>query len=263
MKSGYDIAYKSNRKVHEIDLQIVSASRLLHLMNMADSMKKCIFRHCKMRSIIHDDVIAGCEDVDRVTKLGDEFYQSDPPIGQARAIHFLMEKWRTPYIFHVEDDWEFELPVDLDRILWTMENNSRINCIFFNKQHNRHEIEGFIQEEVDFDGLKCCKSYHWPFLPGIWRADVFKAKWKFRQDRPEGYFNQQFGTHEERQELAKQDKFCVYMLGESEHPRYVRHQGENDSRLSWRKNRHKGKIKYSMDDVRSRAPWLPFPEEIL
>jgi hypothetical protein len=177
-------------------------------------------------------------------------------------MQMLMNKWKTKYIFHLQDDWVFELPVDLDRILWTMENFENINCIFFNKQLNRHWMEGFEQQEQDFAGLKVCRTYFWPFLPGVWRADIFKEKWSYRKERPEGWFNKNgFGKTDERKELANKDKFGVYMLGDMFHPRYVRHIGENDSKVAWRQGRER--VEYSLDDTRSRAPWLPKPEKQL
>ncbi len=192
----------------------------------------------------------------------DEYYHSRPCMGNATAMQFLMRKWQTDYVFHLQDDWEFELPVDLDRILWTMDNHPEIQCIFFNKQANRI-IGDFDPIEVEYEGLRMCTSYFWPFLPGIWRTKTFKNKWKYRGERPEGFFNQQFGTADEVKELARKKKFGVYSLGDKFHPRYIRHLGENLTTLHWKPEARQTNKKYSMSDLRYRAPWLPQSKELL
>ncbi len=156
------------------------------------------------------------------------------------------------------------LPFNVFMILWTMDNHPEIHCIFFNKQANGN-IGDFKPLEVEYEGLRMCTSYFWPFLPGIWRSKTFKSKWLYRADRPEGFFNQQFGTVEEKIKLANQNKFGVYMLGDYNHPRYVRHTGENQSTMLDQKTvaqRERKKVKYSLSDLRCRAPWLPQPKEL-
>ena len=105
MKSGYDIAYRSNRKVHELDIQVISASRMRHIGKMIRSWEKCVHTHAKIRVVVHEDIIGDHKtiaDFERTDVLYrsldddgmgiDEFYSNKPPIGNARAMEFLMSK---------------------------------------------------------------------------------------------------------------------------------------------------------------------------
>jgi hypothetical protein len=66
----------------------------------------------------------------------------------------------------LQDDWEFELPIDLDHVSYVMNKNHHINCITFNKKTN---IEYFKNESQNqnIDGLDLMENDHFPFLPGI------------------------------------------------------------------------------------------------
>lgn len=267
LKRIYDINYKSCRKQHELDISIISSSRPECLDKMYKSFKKYVFTNSELRFIIHED---NCNNdkSNKVLQIISKWKENIKICGStnhsnAKAMDYVKSIWRTNYVFHIQDDWEFERPIELDRILWTMDNNPFIGCIFFNKQSN-DTILDFEPLEVEKDGLKLCTSYFWPFLPGIWRAKSFREHWQFRERNPEGFFNQQFGNVDILKKRAAGDTLGFYMYGEKNTPRYVRHTGENLSTLPWKPDKQKKKPirDYSVSDLRCRAPWLPFPKEL-
>jgi len=64
-------------------------------------------------------------------------------LGHHRAVDYMYSKVQTPYIFHCEDDWEFDAPFDFDSIKNQMLKNPAISQVCFRK------ISEFSPEEVD------------------------------------------------------------------------------------------------------------------
>jgi cephalosporin hydroxylase len=239
----------------KIDVQIISASRPECLELTLNSFKKFV-NISTNRMMIHEDVVApyySKQVLDMVSDF-DDIFIGDPPKGGQYVMDFMQSQWRTKYVLHLQDDWEFEQSVDVDRLVQLMEDFPHIDCIFFNKQINRAWHTKFKQRHVTYKDVDLVLTYYWPFLPGIWRVNSFRHFWEVDQHRhAEGFFNNQINKklggaekQDKVRELAEKDQLGFYMLGELFDPRCVRHVGENIITLPWRKRQN---IDYSGDDI--------------
>jgi hypothetical protein len=188
--------------------------------------------------------------------------KSLPKIGVGLAMDKMFKLVEADYVFYMQDDWEFERPVELDRIIWTMENHKKINCITFNKYKNMNPLEGFEDKEYDFDGLKLCIYPGWQFLPGVWRMSVIRDKWSPRKIRPEGHWQNKFGDNDKRMNRKHlEENVGAYMYGGMGEPRYVRHIGGTWRMAEWQIKTNNFKPTGCrhwdfMNMQRDRAPWL-------
>ena len=163
----------------------------------------------------------------------------------------------------MQEDWFFERPIDIDQIIWTMnQNTEKLNLVFFNKIKNSGVINKMRQEEYEYNGMKCCIYHGWAFLPGIWRLPFVKKHWRSSPQRPEGAFTNSFGTHEQRKPVD----FCeqnigAYIYGRQGEHRYVRHIGNDWRMASWRlENGQPGGRHAENMDIPYMAPWVPYPK---
>jgi hypothetical protein len=190
-----------------------------------------------------------------------------PKIGVGHAMDKMFKLVESDYVFYMQDDWEFERPVELDRLIWTMENHKRINCVTFNKCKNMKPLEGFDikdeDKEYDYDGLKLCIYPGWFFLPGLWRMSKIREKWSPRKVRPEGHWQNQFGDHWKRVKDIKhlEENVGAYMYGGMGEYRYVRHIGSTWRMADWQLKTNNFKPTGCrhwdfMNLKRDRAPWL-------
>lgn len=252
-----------------LDLVIFGSSRPNLLIYTYESFQKkveAMSENVQIRKIFHEDVVypeQSKESIKIARNKGFYVFQHDPFIGLGPAMEdIFLNLLQGDYIFYLQDDWEFERHIDLDRIIWTMNNHPEINCITFNKYRNMKPTD-FEDKEVDFDGMKCCLYNGWQFLPGIWRTSIVKNmffKHGTRKERPEGYWQNLFGTHQKRlnHEHLK-NKVGAYMYGGMGEYRYVRHIGGTWRMAEWQRAKNKNtEVHWDfMNLERDRAPWLP------
>ena len=138
--------------------------------------------------------------------------------------------------------------------------------IFFNKIKNNVVVNKQRQEEREFGGQKFCVYHGWTFNPGIWRTKFVKDHWHSCEDRPEGVFQQQFGSHQKRNDVKYcEDVIGAYIYGKQGEYRYVRHLGNDFRTARWRLETHNGKVTYGGNhnsktmDKAYMAPWVPYP----
>jgi hypothetical protein len=234
--------------------------------------KMCIIRE-RPKVTVHEDFVFKKES-EKVVKWVNANVQctldtDDPAIGLGRTLTaYITKRLEKPYIFYLQEDWEFERPIDIDQIIWTMEQHKHINQIFFNKIRNRGVINKQKQEQRDFSNLKCCVYHGFTFNPGIWRTSFVKKWWPTGvTDRPEGAFQNIFGSHTKRSDVKYcEDTIGSYIYGPHGDHRYIRHLG-NDWRMArWRLENHGGKIvpggnhNSKTMDKNYMAPWVPYPK---
>lgn len=217
----------------------------------------------------HEDVVFGDESQKVIAYLTElksrgEIHTIDvdsPARGLGYCLnHYVTKRLQAKYVLYLQEDWEFERPIDIDRITWTMDKHPKINLIFFNKIKNSGTINHLEQKEFNFDGLKCCLYHGWTFLPGIWRMDFIRGRWVYRTDRPEAAITQQFTGRES-------NRYCVenigaYIYGPQGDARYVRHLGNDWRMAEWRIEDGKpgGNHNSETMDLAYMAPWVPYPE---
>jgi len=248
-----------------IDVLIMGSSRPQLLEHTIDSFKKYVgdLSNRKLKYMLHEDFVfygqstmsLGIAD----TKGFDVIVKHEPKIGLGRAMDYMFKNHiKSKYFVYLQDDWEFERPIELDRIIWTMEQYPQINLVFFSHYKNvRPEVNS---KEYDFNGLKLCSYNGWSFNCGVWRRSIIDKKWGVREVRPEGYFTNQFGTHEQRQDPQYcYDNIGAYYYGGMGEPRYTRHLGSTWRMADWRLENGKpsGKRHWELIDFSEhRAPWL-------
>jgi hypothetical protein len=252
----------------KLDVVIYGSSRPVLAPFMLDAFEKmCIIRSEK-RIFFHEDFVIPSESQQTVKwceeKIAegrmDAVYQHNPCTGLGNSMDYMFRKHVTaPYFFNLQEDWEFERPVDIDHILWVMDHNPEVNCVIFNKIRNTGSLNGASQPQFTYGGLDMCLYHSWSFMPGIWRMEHIMKYWKVRVQRPEGFISNIFGTHKERMD----DQLCIdkigaYLYGPSGDWRYVRHIGNDWRMAEWRLEN--GKPSGAHDRIRMddpyRADWV-------
>lgn len=255
--------------MRKIDLVITGSSRPQLLPFTWESFKKYVFFRGEIRVIVHEDFVFPKESkkvieyLNILKKKGEihDIITHNPCIGLGKALDDIIKnRIKSDFIFYLQDDWEFERPIDLDQLLWIMEENKNINLIFFNKARNYKILNKAPCPQYTFGHQDFILWHGWTFLPGIWRMSKVREKWACRETRPEGFFTNQFGTHEIRQNV----EYCVknigaYALGKTGECRYVRHLGNDWRMAKWRLKDGKpgGCHDASRMDDPYRAKWLP------
>lgn len=255
----------------KIDVTIFGSSRPQLIPFMWESFKKMVIFSGEMRVIWSEDCVFSNQSK-KVRKIVmsmkengevDKFFYHNPKIGLALSMDRVFKQVETEYIFYLQEDWLFERPIDLDQILWVMDNNPQINCIFFNKIKTHGAINKIPQKEFDIDGLRLCIYQGWAFLPGVWRMDKVRKHWSVREYKPEGYFTNQLGTHEERSDLEYLEKNVgCYIYGPQGDWRYVRHIGCDWRMADWRlenDGRTPGGNFRPEIQIKNKAPWVFYP----
>lgn len=249
-----------------LDVVITSSSRPQLFPYCWESFNKMVHIRDDKRVIVHEDMVFKKES-DQVKNYirgsVQEYYSDFPAVGLGRTLDWLIkEKINTKYMFYTQEDWEFERPVDLDQLMWVMDNNPQINLIFLNKTKNFETLNGMHQKQHTYSGVDMCLYHSWTFLPGLWRMDFVRKHWRMRVERPEGYFTNTFGTHEQRTDCDYCEKnIGAYILGKQNDYRYVRHLGNDWRMASWRiENGKPGGVHDKCMDIPVIAPWVPYPE---
>jgi len=253
---------------YDIDMLITSSSRPQLFPYFWESFKKMIIFRGKLRVIVHEDFVFPEESRKVIEYLEglkakgeiDEIHTADPPRGLGMALDYMIGNHiKDKYCLYFQEDWEMERPVDLDELIWIMEDHPQINQVYFNKIRNTGGTTG---RQHHFNGVNLCISHHWAFLPGIWRMSKVREMWKATATRPEGHFTNQFGGHEQRMN----DDWCEknmgsYIYGETGAFRYARHLGNNWRMASWRLENGKPGGRHSVDmDVPYMGPWIKYKD---
>ena len=255
--------------VYDLDVVITSSSRPQLYPFMWKSFNDMITFRGNRRVLCHEDSVFPEQSnkiiswLEKLKGKGEiqKIYKHKPAIGLGMALTQMIGEVKSKYMFYIQEDWEFERPIDVDQILWVMDKNPNINLIYFNKIRNSGTINKCEQREYTFDGLKMCLSHGWNFLPGIWRMDFVRKHWRGIATHPEGFFTNTFGTHEQRKNVKHcYDKMGAFIYGHTGDFRYVRHIGNDWRTASWRLENGKpsGRHDDAMD-IPYMADWLPAP----
>lgn len=253
-----------------LDVLITASSRPQLINHCLRSFFSLLSWYGKSRIFVHEDFVfpEESEKAMEVWKKWEMFLtevcRDSPPIGLGLTMERMLSRIESPFMFYLQEDWEFERRIDLDQVVWTMEQHEEINAIIFFKYRTPGTINGFPLEECNFDGLKLCLYNTWSLLPGIWRSDFVKEHWVTRYERPEGFFTNSIGSHEQRMD----PEFCrkhlgAYLYGPQGDYRYVRHLGNTWRMASWRleEGQPGGNEPGPEFDLKNRAPWLPKMEQ--
>lgn len=258
--------------MYDLEVLITGSSRPQLYPYMWESFKKmCIIRQ-PYKVTAHEDFVFG--DPSRAVvkyleglKEKGEIHTIDTDV-PARGLgyclnHYITQRIKSKYLFYLQEDWEFERPIDIDQITWVMDQNPNINMIFFNKIRNSGTINKQEQREYNFNGLKVCLYHAWTFLPGIWRMDFARRNWVYKSERPEAGMTSRFGSNDQRASVD----YCyknigAFIYGPQGDSRYVRHLGNDWRMAEWRLEQGKPGGNHNSDtmDKPYMAPWVPYLE---
>lgn len=145
----------------------------------------------------------------------------------ANAINHLFKKLQSEYYFHLEDDWIFLKPIDLNAIIQVMKDNEGIHGIRFSKEDikrpgnrmkknlaGRNELYLLPGEEIHIDGLDLIKSNMWSLNPHVGRTSVVKQFADIPLDiNPESFLSKWY--------FEKFSQPGLYIYGKYGYPAYV------------------------------------------
>ena len=286
-----DIEPEINIKIEPVKEEEVKINKLLEVLITGSSRpqlfpffyesfkKMCIIRDTP-KITMHEDFVFP-EQSKKLVRLVKSKYpeitlDTDiPPRGLGWTLeHYLFNRIQTKYILYLQEDWMFERPIDIDKLVWIMDKNQDINLIFFNKIRNNASINQQKQEMVDYEGYKFCCYHSWTMLPALWRVDFVKKHWpRGVRIKPESAFTQQFGTHNTRTPVDYCRKnIGAYIMGKTGEHRYVRHMGNDWRMAAWQLENASdhggpsgtlvpgGNHNSKTMDLNYIAPWVPYPE---
>lgn len=258
-----------------LDVMIISASRPKLLPYVVDSIKKYIFFHGNINIYLHEDFVYPDESnkvLKYCKKQNIETFYHKPKKGIGNAIHYMLNNVvKSKYVLMVQDDFEFELPIDTSHIVWVMNKHSHINGVFFNKRRNLNVINGYKYLEERYDNLFLCLSDHWPLFNGIWRTDFVRKRWSVVNSghTQEAFWNKIVKNNEKKNDHEYlKNNVGGYYYGPLQYPRTIRHLGYTWSvkpkgKWSIRSDGPGGNVEYDLtgQPAKMRAPWLPQEEE--
>jgi hypothetical protein len=122
----------------------------------------------------------------QITDININLHPGSKNTAHGNAINYLFNQLKSPYYFHLEDDWIFLKKIHLDPLLVLMEKNDFIHHIRFNKDRIKDyawlyhlsptDTPPFrkMQENVLFNDIPLVKTYVWSFNPSIARTATIK-----------------------------------------------------------------------------------------
>lgn len=148
-----------------------------------------------------------------------ELLINDPKLGQMRSIDRLYAQVATPYVIHLEDDWEFTRAVDPARILAFLEANEDIACALLAPRDYASQYEAGVSRRSG-DGLSYKTFaldthpawFSYSFNPSIARRGLWREIGPFTK----------FGTEEKLSRFLKERGMTIAMLD----PPIGRHSGD-------------------------------------
>lgn len=257
---------------NKIDTVIISASRPKLLPFVIDSFRKYMFYDKKIKLMLHEDFVYPEESkkvIEICKKRNIKTFKHNPAGGIGNAIQFMLDTVTSKYVLILQDDFEFELPIDLNHILFVMDKNPHINNIFFNKRKNMKVINGYHFKEEEYNGLRLCLSNQWPMFNGIWRTDYVRERWNIdcKGRTQEAHWNHTIKAGRVKEHDYLRENVGCYAYGPLLWPRMIRHLGYTwavKPKGSWarRKDGYGGNALHDLkkDTAKQRAPWLS-PEE--
>lgn len=257
--------------MRKFNILITGSSRPELLKLTVNSFKKFLHTEMDINWMLHEDFVFNEESIKSVKWANDSkifnIIEQSNGIGLGKAISKMIKYFDTEYMFYLQDDWELERPVELDRIVWTMENHKKINNVILPKMKIPAKMNKIEQLPFNYDGLDLALTNGWFLNPGIWRTKIVKDKWtNLGSVRFEGNFTNKFGTHEQRSNLKYcEDNLGAYFLGKTGEYRYVRHLGDTWRMASWRLENKKpgGNVLSEIGNLPHMAPWLNYKKRLI
>ena len=128
-------------------------------------------------------------------------------VGHHRAVDLMYSQVKTPYIFHCEDDWFFDQPLELDTYIELLNNDSNANIVCLRKVSNfiltedqqtqvkYYETNPLATARLDYTHAKW---HGYTFNPHIARIETWKKTggfYKFKKERDVSIFFRSQGKY--------------------------------------------------------------------
>lgn len=242
--------------VRDLDVIITSSSRPEILEITMQRMEEYLHFHGNFRFILNEDFVIPKESEKLVkwARQSGYFKEEDiivnkRPLGLEQALVTLIKRVKTPFCLHMQDDWAFERPIELDKALYMMEHLKKINNILFYKSVVPVVKDKILLREYDFTQIPqhLTLNYSWELMPGLWRTDFIKPI-ILKAMHPDNEDMRKFRTAPAKltNYLRPKDKRAdmdhlynnmgVFFWGRWGEPRWCRHIGEEARMENWRMN---------------------------
>lgn len=165
----------------DVDILIISSSRPDVLYYCLKSFDEKLI-NCRKRYFINEDVVNThkSSEIEQVLdRLGlcASIHRNDQPCGPFKAILNFSLHCTSPYIFIIEDDWELEDDIMVDRLFLLMNKYKNINEIIL-RYKDKEANGGLIISDFDYNLV----LYTTPLAsPGLWRAERLRKSLKDKQ----------------------------------------------------------------------------------
>lgn len=246
-------------------LIIFASSRPDLLEITLNSIEKFLIRRKPLKIIVNEDIVF-TKQSERTVKLLKQWQQQgiiyEYYVSNSRGLGYSMDnmfnQYKYPYIINWQDDWELERPIDIEELVWIMQNNEQINQVIFNKYKNMDVLNGFKQIQYQFGYKDFCINQYWMFIPSLWRMSFVRKYWKRFDNKPEANFKRMLTQHNSTEQIG------AYLYDKMYTPRYVRHIGDDYRMAKWRLQNGKpgGEAKTEDQDKRYRAHWIDYSIKI-
>jgi hypothetical protein len=124
----------------------------------------------------------------------------------AGAVNYLFKKLQSEYYFHLEDDWLFLKPIDLNAVIEAMEKNNNIHSIRFSKERIKKpdcRMKKYLAEknepyllpgrEINIGGIGLIETSIWSLNPHIARTSTIKQLLDIPEDiNPEEFLSKRY-----------------------------------------------------------------------
>lgn len=157
-------------------------------------------------------------------------------VGQIAAIDYAYSRVSTPYIFHMEDDWEFFRPDFIERSLAVLANNSDCLQVWIRalSDTQRHPIEpqALLDQGVAWRRLMCdydlngWKWHGFSFNPGLRRLSDYVAIGGYGK-HARFDFSRPWSAEHAIGEIYRERGFFAAILSDADGLGYVRHIGRD------------------------------------
>lgn len=245
-----------------MDVILTGSSRPDLLEITLKTWKKFLHTEQNLRWIIHEDV-KDKEKSKRSQQLSnlvaDDVIVDNPPCGIGHSIDKLLSKVKCKYALYLQDDWELERPVELDKLTYIMDKNPNINQIIFPKMKIREYSGDFKHKVWKFENQDFTINNGWYLNPAIWRIKKVREKWTMNgmPKRAEGFFTNRFGSHEQRLSVNYCfDKMGSFFLGAIGDYRYTRHLGGTFRKSDFRLD--DSSLTFEVFEYKHKAPWISY-----
>ena len=234
-----------------IDVTITGSGRWKYLKRTIESFTQNVSCSERFRFLVTDDAGYHCESNGTRKAIVDsgvfDAWHFTKRQDYSECIAWLYANLKSEFFFHLQDDWEFLKPVNLDPLIALMRHHRSINHIKFNKRKTRatlkpeawNHLGKLPKRNTVIDGIPLVAYPYWAMHPSLNRTS-FVHRFKvprsgqkeydraFKPSRWERYWLQTLFVGVDRKNPKDScRKVGTYIYGKIGSPPYILHIGED------------------------------------